>query len=249
MKPYYEDELVTLYCGDALEVLPNLAPVDAIVTDPVWPNASVPLAGSNNPGFLLSRALDAAPKADRLVVQLGCDSDPRFLGAVESLRWPFLRVCWLRYARPNYKGRLLNGSDVAYVFGKPPARALVENTNVMPGESATAGEVCAVDPRGRTRGHPCPRRLEHADFLVRWFGGPVVLDPFAGSGTTLLAQKLRGRRAIGIEIDEGYCRVAVERLKQTVWPGILDSPAASDPRGPSVPTFIFRRNNHASRVG
>jgi DNA modification methylase len=65
--------------------------------------------------------------------------------------------------------------------------------------------------------HPTQKPLP----LMRWCLGLVsdaetVLDPFAGSGTTLVAAKLEGRQAIGIEISEKYCEIAVERLRQRV---------------------------------
>ena len=200
----------TLYQGDCLEILPTLTCVDAIITDPVWPNASV--FDVHDPQALLSDCLKAAPHAARLIVHLGVDSDPRFLAAVPSA-WAFLRVCWLRYARPSYKGRLLNGSEVAYVFGRPPAPGYCDGKLLMPGESQTEGEHTNTQSTPREIGHPCPRRLQHVDWLVRNFGGDMVLDPFMGSGTTGVACMNLGRKFIGIEIDANYFEIACRRIE------------------------------------
>jgi modification methylase len=66
-----------------------------------------------------------------------------------------------------------------------------------------------------TRNHPAPFPLELAMRLVRMFSfaGDTVLDPFCGSGTTMIAALRTGRNSIGVEIDPDYCRMAARYLK------------------------------------
>ena len=66
-----------------------------------------------------------------------------------------------------------------------------------------------------TRHHPAPFPLELATRLIRMFSfvGDTVLDPFSGSGTTMVAALRTGRNSIGVEIDAEYCRMAARYLK------------------------------------
>ena len=206
---------ITLYHGDCRDILPGMGPVDTVLTDPVWPDTTLEVFTDINPRKLLAEALHLID-ASRLVLHLGCDSDPRILSAV-PVELPFLRVCWLRFARPSYKGRLLNGSEVAYVFGEPlPAATWSGRQHLLPGESHTEGEKTHTRATGRYPGHPCPRRLQHVAWLIRYFAGATVLDPFAGSGTTGRACKDLGRKCIMVELEEKYCEVAANRLRQEV---------------------------------
>lgn len=215
MKPYYDHGGIAIYHGDCRQVLPNLDPVDAVLTDPIWPNSSVEEFSQIDPAKLLHDALCLC-FAPRLIIQLGCDSDPRILCAVPS-RWKFQRVCWLRFARPNYKGRILNGSEVGYVFGEPlPASYFPGRQHLLPGESPTEGEKTSTSGSPRNSGHPCPRRIEHVQWLAKYFAGGTILDPFCGIGTTLVAAKNLSKQAIGIEINERYCEIAANRLAQEV---------------------------------
>lgn len=227
MRPYYDDGTCVIYHGDCREALPGLS-AEVVITDPVWPNSIFPAV--RDPQQLLTDAL-ALANVSRVVVHLGIDSDPRFLAAVPR-RWPFIRLCDLDYAMPNPKGRILYGGDVAYVFGALPR--LPKGKMLIPGR-VVSGRVDRSSSRGSWSGkdkrytrskqecyavleHPAPRRLDHVRWLVGWFGGESLIDPFAGTGTTLLAAKLIGVKAIGIEIEEKYCEIAAKRLAQ----GALD---------------------------
>jgi site-specific DNA-methyltransferase (adenine-specific) len=70
----------------------------------------------------------------------------------------------------------------------------------------------------QNNGHPCPKPI----LLFKWLmtaasnEAAIILDPFLGSGTTAVAAKQLGRKFIGIEIEEKYCRIAVDRLRQGV---------------------------------
>ena len=230
MKPYYQDEWVTIYHGDCREILPQLEALETVITDPMWPNANVKIDGHGNAYELFTEMVQLIPiGTERLVVQLGCDSDPRFLQGI-SQRWPFLRVCWLDYARPSYKGRLLYTGDVAYAFGRPPA--YIKGRQVLSGKCTrsrsdrlflrhTASNIhkrmfTGKDDEEYNLPHPCPRRLEHVRWLVHQFSDDKVCDPFMGSGTTAVAAKYLNRKFVGIEIEEKYCEVAANRCRQMV---------------------------------
>ena len=206
MKPYYEHAGITIYHGDCREIIPDLK-FQTIITDPVWPGASVPLVGSLDPELLFAQAWEKAATPTRAAIQIGCDTPPFFLSVITL---PFFRTCWLEYPRIGYKGRLLMTGDVAFMFGAPPSSQL--GRRVIPGRF--------IDPssNGQETDHPCPRKIGHVRWLVNWWSEStdVILDPFVGSGTTLRAAKDLGRRAIGIEIEEKYCEIAALRLAQEV---------------------------------
>ena len=210
MRPYYEHGGITIYHGDCREVLPQLGTVDLVLTDPVWPNALPELQGSENPLGLWMQAVDVFPDAARIVVWLGCQSDPGFMAAIDRKRYPFLRMMYLRRAVPSYNGRCLVTGDVAYAFGRWPASR--EGARVLPGEKS------APSIPSRKQAHPAARNEDHALWLVSFWSAPgeTILDPFMGSGTTLRAAKDLSRRAIGIEIEERYCEVAARRMEQEV---------------------------------
>ncbi len=75
-----------------------------------------------------------------------------------------------------------------------------------------------TNARGARSLHPTQKNLELMEWLVRTYSnrGQVVLDCFAGSGTTLVAALRNGRRAIGVDSSEKFCEITAERLRREV---------------------------------
>jgi len=70
--------------------------------------------------------------------------------------------------------------------------------------------------RGTGNDHATVKPTKLMEYLITLSGGQLILDPFMGSGTTLVAAKRLGRKAIGIEIEERYCEIAANRCRQMV---------------------------------
>jgi DNA modification methylase len=198
-----------LFLADAREVVsgfPSCLSVDAVITDPVWPNCpSGLLPGSDGGQQRLLADVLSNVTAETVVILMGFDSDPRFLAAVPS-RYPYIRSQQLPYAMPGYRGRLLGGDEVAYAFGKIPV-----GRGVIPGRARAVTEPKA----DRATGHPCPRADAHLEQIVGWWTphSGTVIDPFMGTGSTGVACAVTGRKFIGIEIEERYFQIACERIE------------------------------------
>jgi site-specific DNA-methyltransferase (adenine-specific) len=205
---------VTIYHGDARVLLPaiDFTGISLTLTDPPWPGTNGDHNGSMWGEIVplkLWQAVAPYCRSERLLLWLPSYSDPReWCAPVEK---PFLRILCIRRAIPGYHGRVLQDLEVVYALGTwPPAR---KGRMVIPG-----GLAITYKKRDRINAHPAPRSLAAQKFLVHFWSdeGDIVLDPFAGSGTTGRACKDLGRRCIQIEIEERYCEIAARRLDQGV---------------------------------
>lgn len=199
----------TLIDGDCVAAMRRMGPgsVDHVITDPPWPNMPAGLYPAGGPERLPKAFRQCARvAAKKLVVHLGRRSDPRCLSGIPA-SMPFVCVCWLRYAVPSYLGTVLGSGDVAYVYGDHQAP---DGKTLIPGE-VTSNSALGNEAKGL---HPSPRKLEHLLWLITWMTNPgdLVLDPFAGSGTTGVACLRLGRRFIGIEKDPAFAAGARKRL-------------------------------------
>lgn len=194
--------------GDCRELLLDQK-ATVLITDPVWPNSSPLIEGHERPFELFQEMVESFPKTiKRAAVILGSDSDPRILSPIPL---PFFRAATLEFSFPHYKGRILYTHDVVYFFGEPPKS--------RPGLRVVPGKCVSSSNRGKESSHPCPRKLEHMEWIIKYWTeeGDIVVDPFCGSGTTLVAAKNASIPSVGIEVNPEYCEVARERLRQGVF--------------------------------
>ena len=211
MKPYYEADGVTLYHGDCREILPTLEAA-VVVTDPPFGRALQSGMGGRHGDCEIVGDEDTAARDAVLAAWA-----PR--PALVFGSWKVRRPDGVRHLLVWDKGEHVGMGDLSmpwkpnheevYVIGEGFAG---KRTGSVLRHLAVAGCVGV-----RTwRWHPTekPESLM-ADLIAKCPPGNV-LDPFAGSGTTLVAAKNLGRRAIGIEIEERYCEIAAKRLSQRV---------------------------------
>lgn len=219
LRPYYEDTLVTLYHGDVMDVLPTLnEQVDLVVTDPPYfqpathyvpPRAAAKPIRSLGDTSVLRHAFDSwARELDRLVVEGGslyvfCDGQSYpivfnsfySLGRVRPLIWD--KVVSFNGYTWRHQHELIGWVE----------RTTAERLPTGDGDILRARAVPLKD-----RLHPAEKPSALIARLIEKHAPQLVLDPFAGSGSTLVAAKAQGCHAIGIEIEERYCEVAASRI-------------------------------------
>jgi site-specific DNA-methyltransferase (adenine-specific) len=215
--PYYQDELVTIYHGDCLGLMDESWPVDALISDPPYGIGYSPGGGGRGWGGLGG----ANPKTftgDNIVRGDDQPFDPS----------PFLNYPVVVLFGANHYAPRLPASSEWVVWDKRDGMMVNKFGDcelIWTNQSGPARVVRHVwngafrdSERGQQRQHPTQKPL----FLMHWLierytqPGDLILDPFMGSGTTLVAAKRANRRAVGIEIDEHYCAVAAARCQQSV---------------------------------
>lgn len=209
MTPYYEDASVTLYHGDCRDVLPTLGPVDLLLTDPPYGIGEAAGKNKTRSKLAVSRDYGMSTWDDQ-------PADPRDIEMARVIaRWQIIfggnyfglppSSCWLVWDKDNGKTDFAD-CELAWTNLPMAVRRLTYRWQGMLQQPGAPREV---------RQHP----TQKPEAIMLWALGFVpdartVLDPFAGSGTTLVAAKRLGRRAIGIEREQKYCDVIVERLRQ-----------------------------------
>ncbi len=230
MRIVYETEHVTLYHGRAEDVLPTLprASVDLLATDPPygvrWQSGNRSEAfdrivgddGALDTGAVMDAALRAL-RPHRHVYVFGAASAPAdFTGlpltSVAPLVWDkgLTGLGDLSLPRGPAHECITFGVYVPFDSGRKRGEGRLS------ARLRTGSVLRAQRPNARAvKRHPTEKPVALMRQIIESSSvvGETVLDPFAGSGSTLVAARLEGRRAVGIELDERYCAVAIDRLR------------------------------------
>jgi site-specific DNA-methyltransferase (adenine-specific) len=223
IKPYYEDSAVKIFHGRCEDILPELEPVDLVLTDPPYGMEGGKGNGENirKRGKCKYKITDDVwedtPEYIELVVV------PSIKKSISISRRAIvstgLKCMWL-YPKPVIVGCFFNPASTGWTewgintlspifyYGKDPRQ----------GNKGTSPTGISVNEAADKNGHPCPKPYKAWCWLLNKGSlmGETVLDPFMGSGTTLRAAKDLNRKAIGIEIEEKYCEIAAQRMCQEV---------------------------------
>ena len=202
--PYWQsdDGRHAVYHGDCLAILPSLGPVDAVVTDPPyglgdrWNGGA---GGEKSSWRIPSRET----KSWDMQTSKGVEELLRF---GECIIWggnyynlPPTR-CWLLWDKKQNDAWTTAQAEMAW-------------TNLD--RTVRTFRMAQGEAYGRMdKQHPAQKPYALMEWCLRWIMGQTILDPFMGSGTTGVACIRTGRRFIGIEISEDYCKIAVERMER-----------------------------------
>lgn len=226
--PYYEDADVTLYHGDCRDILPDLEPADLLVTDPPYGvnfrsnrrgDRFDFIAEDDDPtgmASLVGEAIRSNLKRYRHAYVFGpLDFGPLVAAGVVQ---DSVELIWDK--------QMLGMGDLSIPWASQHEAiqflvAVKSKANVKKGEGRLAARLRRGSILSHQRpnsvgakNHPTEKPVNLLRELIESSScfGEMVLDPFVGSGSTLVAAKLEGRKAVGIEIDERYCEVAARRL-------------------------------------
>jgi len=196
--PYYQEGGQTIYLGDNRDILPDLPKVDLVLTDPPYGIGHImhggietghwnQLSDGNSWDSVAPDMVDIVPMGTVVIIWGG-----------NYFVLPLSR-CWLAWVKTN-SVPTQSDMELAWSNMDKPSRIY---------KSPTGGSY--------KREHPTQKPLQLMKWCINQVGNAnTILDPFMGSGTTLVAAKSLNRKAIGIEIEEKYCEIAAKRLQQSV---------------------------------
>jgi site-specific DNA-methyltransferase (adenine-specific) len=207
MKPYFDDGLVTLYHGDALEVSEWLS-ADVLVTDPPYGMAYESGWVKDRPSQAIRGDADTSARDDALSAW---GSKP----AIVFGTWRVEKPANVKQTGIWDKGDDPGMGDLSLPWGSSFEEFYILGSGFV---GKRGGAVIRVNkpPVSNRPNHPTPKPVALMEMLIEKTVG-VIADPFAGSGATLVAARNLGRKVIGVELEEKYCELIANRLSQQVF--------------------------------
>lgn len=217
--PYYEENGITIYHGDCLDVIPSLSKVSAIITDPPY---AVPTQVAQTREITRNAGdLSIAETAYRVHANAWAKTitpDGRVFVCCDGASYPSLYRAM--FSQFNLALLIWNKGQIGMGREFRKSHELIVHawrgdTPIFADGIGRADILLHPPVASQNRLHPAEKPTSLIADLLR-VSGETILDPFMGSGTTLVAAKRLGRGAIGIEIEERYCEIAAKRLSQQV---------------------------------
>jgi site-specific DNA-methyltransferase (adenine-specific) len=211
MKPYFETDLGVLYHGDCLEIMPQLEPVDLVLTDPPYNvGKDYGECSDNLTSYEYSKHIAEVMSWCQLLGEKQAWVAPRYKLSLYLCLMPKAHIVVVRRgARGPYRQGWSDQFQVVLTVGKPNKCEVDLWENIrLKGEGYFFREETFGHP-GYT---PQPIMCKCVELLSTEFC--TILDPFLGSGTTAIACERLNRKWIGIEISEKYCEIAAKRIER-----------------------------------
>lgn len=200
MKPYYDRGGITIYHGDCRQSREWLS-ADVMVSDP-------PYGMSYQSGWKDSSTVanDRDTRARDEALEMWGHKPAILFG-----RWSVVRPDGTRMVLYWDKGDWPGMGDLKLPWGPSTEEIYVIGQGFI---GKRTGQIVPCHQRVTDGHHPTEKPIALMGALLARCPAGVVADPFMGSGSTLVAAKELGRRAIGVELEERYCEIAVKRLAQ-----------------------------------
>jgi len=210
LKPYYQNEKITLYNLNCLDYLNNVN-YDLMLTDPPY---GINLKSNDKTGKYRRQtravANDLSQETGKRALSFSNGATMAF--ACPMKPWP---GTWRQHLVWNKGKHVGGGGDPKRLFKLDYELIQIRDTGKLSGgrDSSVLNFKAKLADYNF---HPTPKPVSLIEYLLNKVKFKVVCDPFAGSGSTLLAAQNIGKKAIGFELNERYCQVIVERLRQKV---------------------------------
>ena len=213
MTHYYQHAGITIYHACAIDfVFHNDIACDVMLSDPPY---GIALKEHGRNGYDWQISGDSSQEVGHMVLSWALERElPTVVFASPKKPWEGAWRQWLVWDKGPAVG---GGGDYKTCWKFDWELIQIRDTGHLHGQRDSSVLRYHIG-RNHYKFHPCQKPTKLLYYLIQktTYEGGIVFDPFMGSGSTLVAAKNMGRKAIGIEIEEKYCEIAANRLRQDI---------------------------------